>query len=182
METERGRFGYSDLPGWVALAAGGPLWFADLLPLNPAVLRTYAQYGSISTRLLDNPAGTALAWMEWGLKQADELLTACLHAWDIESPKSHRLGAADSLRTVPDIPEHATSPEVADSSAAYAYTNAKGHTYYLHERVVPLRGGGRQQPIYYFALQPGVGALGSIPLGMKVVEAAGSGMPLLKKM
>ena len=33
---------------------------------------------------------------------------------------------------------------------AYSYTNSKGVTYYLHSKVVTLRG-GKQQRIYYFA-------------------------------
>jgi hypothetical protein len=33
---------------------------------------------------------------------------------------------------------------------AYSHTNSKGVTYYLHSKVVTLRG-GKQQTIYYFA-------------------------------
>jgi hypothetical protein len=64
---------------------------------------------------------------------------------------------------------------------AYAHTNTKGQTYYLHERLVTLRGNNRQQRIYFFALQPKAGALDAVPEGWQVVETASSGMPVLKK-
>jgi len=64
---------------------------------------------------------------------------------------------------------------------AFAHTNKKGQTYYLHARDVTLRGNNRQQKIYFFALQPKEGALDEVPSGWQVVETASSGMPVLKK-
>jgi hypothetical protein len=64
---------------------------------------------------------------------------------------------------------------------AFSHTNKKGQTYYLHERLVTLRGNNRQQKIYFFALKPAEGALDAVPDGWQVVETASSGMPVLKK-
>ena len=64
---------------------------------------------------------------------------------------------------------------------AFAHTNKKGQTYYLHERLVTLRGNNRQQRIFFFALQPKEGALDAVPDGWQVIETPSSGMPVLKK-
>ncbi len=63
---------------------------------------------------------------------------------------------------------------------AYAFTNKKGVTYYLHSKSVNLKG-GRNQIIYYFARDVRPGALETIPAGYTVVETAKTGMPILKK-
>ncbi|MCR4408774.1 MAG: hypothetical protein QHH43_02390 [Candidatus Saccharicenans sp.] len=63
---------------------------------------------------------------------------------------------------------------------AYAFTNKKGVTYYLHSREVKLRG-GKMQTIYYFAREVRPGALDNVPAGYTVVETAKTGMPILKK-
>jgi hypothetical protein len=63
---------------------------------------------------------------------------------------------------------------------AYAFTNTKGVTYYLHSKSVSLKG-GRNQIIYYFARDVRPGALDSVPAGYKAVETAKTGMPILKK-
>lgn len=63
---------------------------------------------------------------------------------------------------------------------AYAFTNKKGVTYYLHAREVKLRG-GKMQTIYYFAREVRPGALDNVPAGYTVVETAKTGMPILKK-
>lgn len=62
----------------------------------------------------------------------------------------------------------------------YVHTNAKGQTYYLHERMVKLRG-GRDQKIYFFAKQVKAGAIAAVPEGMTVWENPNTGLPLLKK-
>ncbi len=62
----------------------------------------------------------------------------------------------------------------------YEFKNSKGITYYLHSRVVDLKG-GRKQTIYYFAREIRPGALDSLPEGYKVVETPKTGMPILKK-
>ena len=62
---------------------------------------------------------------------------------------------------------------------AYAHTNSKGQTYYLHSKDVTLRG-GRQQTIYYFAKEVKDGALDALPEGKEVVENKRTGLPLLK--
>ena len=64
--------------------------------------------------------------------------------------------------------------------AAYAYTNSKGQTYYLHTREVTLKN-GRVQRIYFFARDIRDGALQDVPAGYKVVETERTGMPVLKK-
>ncbi len=63
---------------------------------------------------------------------------------------------------------------------AYAFTNKKGVTYYLHSKSVTLKG-GRQQTIFYFARDIRPGALDAVPAGYQVVETAKTGMPILKK-
>jgi len=63
---------------------------------------------------------------------------------------------------------------------AYEFKNSKGITYYLHSRVVNLKG-GRKQTIYYFAREVRPGAVDSLPAGFKVVETPKTGMPILKK-
>lgn len=62
---------------------------------------------------------------------------------------------------------------------AYSYTNSKGRTYFLHSKVVELKG-GRTQPLYYFAKEVGEGALDAVPEG-KVVSESKNGLPVLKK-
>lgn len=65
--------------------------------------------------------------------------------------------------------------------AAYAHTNSKGTTYFLHSKAVTLRG-GRQQTIYYFAKEEKPeGGLEAVPEGMMVVENKKTGLPMLKR-
>jgi hypothetical protein len=64
---------------------------------------------------------------------------------------------------------------------AYAHTNSKGQTYYLHEKLVTLRGNNRQQRIFFFSREQKDGALEAIPSGYQVIETASSGLPVLKK-
>ena len=64
---------------------------------------------------------------------------------------------------------------------AYAHTNSKGQTYYLHSKSVTLRG-GRQQTIYFFAKEEKPeGGLEAVPEGMHVVENKKTGLPMLKR-
>lgn len=63
---------------------------------------------------------------------------------------------------------------------AYAYTNSKGQTYYLHMKDVTLKN-GRQQTIYFFARDIREGALDAVPAGYTVIETERTGMPVLKK-
>ena len=63
---------------------------------------------------------------------------------------------------------------------AYAHTNTKGTTYYLHRKVTRLQN-GREQPIFYFGkVADAAHALDAIPAGYAVSEAP-SGLPVLKK-
>lgn len=62
---------------------------------------------------------------------------------------------------------------------AFAYTNSKGNTYYLHHKVATLRN-GREQTIYFFAKTVGEGALNDVPQGRIVVESR-NGLPVVKK-
>ncbi len=63
---------------------------------------------------------------------------------------------------------------------AYSVKNEKKVEYFLHGKMVTLRG-GRKQQIYYFAREVKKDALDSIPAGYKVVENARTGLPMLKK-
>ena len=63
---------------------------------------------------------------------------------------------------------------------AYTHQNKKGATYYLHGKVVQLKG-GRSQQIYWFAKKVGGNSLNAVPGGYKVTESARTGLPLLKK-
>lgn len=64
---------------------------------------------------------------------------------------------------------------------AYAHTNSKGVTYYLHSKDVTLRG-GKQQRIYYFAKDERPNeAEAAIPEGYVVVENPRNGFLTLKR-
>ncbi len=63
---------------------------------------------------------------------------------------------------------------------AYAHTNSKGQTYYLHMKDVNLKG-GRVQRIYFFARDERPGSMDSLPDGYEVVENSRTGLPILKK-
>ena len=56
---------------------------------------------------------------------------------------------------------------------AYSFTNSKDKTYFLHSRQVELKG-GRTQTLYFFAKEPGEGALNE-------VAESKNGLPVLKK-
>ncbi len=64
---------------------------------------------------------------------------------------------------------------------AYEHTNSKGTQYYLNSKVVQLRGGNRQQTIYYFSKKPTASAIEDIPSGFSVVESKRTGLPVLKR-
>lgn len=64
---------------------------------------------------------------------------------------------------------------------AFSYTNKKGQTYYLYTTTVELRGGNRQQTIYYFSKQQKQGVLDEIPQGFEVVENTRTGLPVLRR-
>ncbi|PIQ77480.1 hypothetical protein COV82_04335 [Candidatus Peregrinibacteria bacterium CG11_big_fil_rev_8_21_14_0_20_46_8] len=63
---------------------------------------------------------------------------------------------------------------------AYAHTNSKGQTYFLHSKEVTLRG-GRKQRIFFFAREEREGALEEVPEGYMVVENKKTGLPMLKR-
>lgn len=63
--------------------------------------------------------------------------------------------------------------------SAYSYTNTKGNTYYLHQRVTTLKN-GKEQTIFFFAKEVKDGALESVPAGYMVSESK-NGLPVLKK-
>lgn len=62
---------------------------------------------------------------------------------------------------------------------AYAHTNSKGTTYYLHSKQTTLKN-GREQTIYYFGKQVKEGALNAVPADREVAETS-NGLPVLKK-
>lgn len=62
---------------------------------------------------------------------------------------------------------------------AFKFTNSKGKSYFLHTKKVELKG-GRTQQLYFFAKEPGEGALNEIPSGYQVAESK-NGLPVLKK-
>lgn len=63
----------------------------------------------------------------------------------------------------------------------YEYTNNKDQKYFLHTKVVTLRGGNRQQTIYFFAKDQRVGGLTEVPAGFEVVENLKTGLPVLRR-
>ena len=64
---------------------------------------------------------------------------------------------------------------------AYTVTSKKsGKTYHLHERRQKLKG-GQEVTLYFFAGQPGEGAIDALPNGYEVAENSKTGLPLLKK-
>ena len=64
---------------------------------------------------------------------------------------------------------------------AYSTVSKKSKkTYYLHSKVVTLKG-GQKQTIYYFAGAASTGAINALPAGYQVVENERTGLPLLKK-
>ena len=55
-----------------------------------------------------------------------------------------------------------------------------GRTYHLHSRLQKLKG-GQEVTLYYFAGQPGPGAIDALPNGYKISENEKTWLPLLKK-
>jgi len=62
---------------------------------------------------------------------------------------------------------------------AYAHTNSKGNTYYLHGRETTLKNGSTRT-LYFFAKEPKDDALDEVPEGYVVSESK-NGLPVLKK-
>jgi YHS domain-containing protein len=62
---------------------------------------------------------------------------------------------------------------------AYAHTNSKGRTYYLHSQDTTLKNGGTQR-IYYFGKEAKENAIDAVPEGYIVSESR-NGLPVLKK-
>lgn len=62
---------------------------------------------------------------------------------------------------------------------AFAATNSKGVTYYLHGRETTLKN-GHQSTLYFFAKEVKDGALDNVPTGYEVAETR-NGLPVLKK-
>jgi hypothetical protein len=62
---------------------------------------------------------------------------------------------------------------------AYAHTNTKGKTYFLHSRETTLKNGNKQT-IYFFAKEVKAGALDAVPSGYIVSETK-NGLPVLKR-
>lgn len=63
---------------------------------------------------------------------------------------------------------------------AYAFTNSKDRTYYLHKKDTTLKN-GRTQTIYFFAKEvKDEGALDEVPEGYQVSESR-NGLPVLKR-
>ena len=64
---------------------------------------------------------------------------------------------------------------------AFQVTSKKsGKNYFLHSRKQELKG-GQQVMLYFFAGQPGEGAIDALPEGYEVSENTKTGLPLLKK-
>ncbi len=55
-----------------------------------------------------------------------------------------------------------------------------GKIYHLHSRLQKLKG-GQEVTLYFFAGQPGEGAIDALPEGYLVSENERTGLPLLKK-
>ena len=65
----------------------------------------------------------------------------------------------------------------------YEYKSKKsGKNYSLYTRTVTLKGGGREQTIFFFSAKtPKSGCKTDLPKGYKVVENNKTGLPFLKK-
>ena len=66
------------------------------------------------------------------------------------------------------------------SRKVYTHINEKKKSYYLHGKMVTLRG-DQKRMIYYFAKEVGEGSLSELPEGMEVIENERTGLPMLKK-
>lgn len=63
---------------------------------------------------------------------------------------------------------------------AYRQTNSRGQDYFLHGRLVTLKG-GRQQQIYYFAKNVrDEDAIAELPAGKEVTENQRTGLLILR--
>ena len=62
---------------------------------------------------------------------------------------------------------------------AYAFTNSKGVTYYLHTKK-STTSTGKDRTLFFFSKEVKDGTLDSVPEGYKVVEMK-TGLPVLKK-
>jgi hypothetical protein len=62
---------------------------------------------------------------------------------------------------------------------AYAFTNSKGVTYYLHNRK-QAAASGKERVLYFFSKEVKDGAIDAVPQGYTVVEMK-TGLPVLKK-
>ncbi len=62
---------------------------------------------------------------------------------------------------------------------AYAFTNSKGVTYYLHTKK-SMTSTGKERTLFFFSKEVKDGTLDSVPDGYKVVEMK-TGLPILKK-
>ncbi len=62
---------------------------------------------------------------------------------------------------------------------AFSFTNKRGVTYFLHNRVTKTKT-GKTQTLYFFAKVKKAGVLEAVPHGYKVFETA-NGLPVLKK-
>ena len=63
---------------------------------------------------------------------------------------------------------------------AYAFTNSKGVTYYLHTKK-STTSTGKERTLFFFSKEVRDGTLDSVPEGYKVVEMK-TGLPVLKKL
>ena len=62
---------------------------------------------------------------------------------------------------------------------AYAFTNSKGVTYYLHTKK-SMTSTGKERTLFFFSKEIKDGTLDTVPEGYKVVEMK-TGLPVLKK-
>ena len=63
---------------------------------------------------------------------------------------------------------------------AYAFTNSKGVTYYLHTKK-STTSTGKERTLFYFSKEAKEGTLDEVPTGYEVVEMK-TGLPVLKKL
>ncbi len=62
---------------------------------------------------------------------------------------------------------------------AYAFTNSKGVTYYLHTRRTPAAS-GKERVLFFFSKEVKEGVMDAVPAGYTVIEMK-TGLPVLKK-
>lgn len=77
-------------------------------------------------------------------------------------------------------PGNISGTKIRKERMAFSYTNSKGQTYHLHQKMVTLKN-GITRPIFFFARDVREGAVDAVPDAYEVIETKRTGMPVLRK-